>query len=814
MPRIIPFSFLLLAASTLPLAAQSPAEFFAGSGQYGFSGDGGPARDASFRGVSAIRLDRDGNIYIADIANQRIRRVDRKTRIITTFAGSGPTGNDDSGNGRTVFSGDGGPATSAQLNNPNALAFDADGNLFISDSFFRRIRKVSATSGLVSTIAGTGASGTSGNGGPATSAQFNLPQSLAIDSQGNIYVGDAVDSRVRVISRSSGLINSVAGSGQPGFTGDGGPATSARIDSARGMAFDKRGNLYFADGCNHRIRKVDAATGIISTFAGSGVTGCDENGKLDPVSGDGGPATSARIVDPLDIAFDDAGNLYITQYLPSRVRKVDAITGLISTISGIYPGCNYLEGTPMAYSCPQIPFSLAIDSTGSLFLIDGVRQRILHYPNAVARTEATAEVPHLAVGDGWSTTILFTNPATRPARLSASLTRDSGLPFLARTWDLAARGSLGVTFDEAPALVTGRTRLTLQPEGGITAASLGFATIFRNNGREASAAPAVFQPVNSVMIDGRSGYRHGIALANADSFTKSLQYSVRNAAGLEVTSGVLALPAASQRSFTFEDAFPLTDFAGTFTVREPTTPTPSSGTALLAFRFSPSGGFHLIPTLTSGSALAGIPHFAAGDGWTTTLLLANNNSEPATVLVQFTDTNNVTWREEYQTIPARGLFSGRYESSGSLVTGRIRLSLPNRPDLASALNAVATFSNGFSEASTPPISPASAFTLTVDSRNGYRHGIALANATAQNRDIQYIVRDAAGLEVARGTMLLRALAQRSFAFEAEFPSLSAFLGSISFQDTAPPSLTGSFSVLAFRFNPEGDFYSIPAVPAN
>ena len=267
----------------------------AGNGTQGFSGDGGPATSASLAFPVAVAVDAVGNLYIADLYNNRIRKIST-SGIITTVAGNG-TKNAQSGLGS--YSGDNGPATSAGLNYPYGVAVDGSGNLYIADLYNNRIRKVSA-GGTITSIAGNGQTGFSGDGGPATSAQLDEPFGLAIDGAGNIFVTDYGNDRVRKIS-TSGTITTVVGNGNPGYTGDGGPATSAQVNYPKGIAVDTSGNLFIADFSNSVVRKI-SANGVITTVAGNGSFG---------YSGDGGPATSAPLDFPPAVAVDASGNLFI-----------------------------------------------------------------------------------------------------------------------------------------------------------------------------------------------------------------------------------------------------------------------------------------------------------------------------------------------------------------------------------------------------------------------------------------------------------------------------------------------------------------------
>jgi uncharacterized protein (TIGR03437 family) len=291
---------------------------FAGNGAFTFVGDGGPATSASFFNPSAVAVDSSGNVYIADTQNNRIRKVTTSGQISTV-----------AGNGRQEFSGDGGPATSAGISNPFAVAVDSAGNLYIADAGNNRVRKVN-TNGTISTIAGMLLPGFSGDGGPATSASLFLPGGLAVDVAGNVYVADIGNARIRKVS-SSGTITTVAGNGSKSFSGDGGQATSAALNmfgSHAGLSIDAVGNLYIPDIANHRVRKVDTA-GIITTVAGNGIAG---------FSGDGGPATAAGLNNPTDVALGPAGNLYISDNTNLRIRKVT------------FSGENGRDGTPPSIS--------------------------------------------------------------------------------------------------------------------------------------------------------------------------------------------------------------------------------------------------------------------------------------------------------------------------------------------------------------------------------------------------------------------------------------------------------------------------------
>ena len=269
----------------------------AGTGEQGFGGNGGPATQAPLNYPYGVAVDGAGNLYIADVGNHRIRKVD-STGTIITIAGTEERG----------FSGDGGPAIQAQLDAPSGVAVDELGNLYIADRNNHRIRRVDST-GTITTIAGTEERGFSGDGGPATQAPLFLPTGVAVDGAGNLYIADQYNHRIRRVD-STGTITTIAGTGELGFGGDGGPAIQAQLGDPTGVAVDGPGNLYIADQYNHRIRRVDS-TGTITTIAGTGERG---------FSGDGGPAIQAQLDDPTGVAVDGAGNLYIADASNHRIR--------------------------------------------------------------------------------------------------------------------------------------------------------------------------------------------------------------------------------------------------------------------------------------------------------------------------------------------------------------------------------------------------------------------------------------------------------------------------------------------------------------
>ncbi len=279
---------------------------FAGNGIGGYSGDGGQATAAEFTAPFGIAFDANGNMYIGDTYNNRVRKINT-SGIISTFAGNGING----------FTGDGGQATAAEIFNPMDVTFDANGNLYIADQTNNVVRKVN-TSGVISTYAGNGAAGFSGDGGQAYLAEMTAPTAMAVDGAGNLYISDQQNYVIRMVDLSQN-IHTIAGKhGFQGYSGDGGPATAAELWNPFGLAFDTHGNLFVSDG-NSAVRMINTS-GTISTFAGN------MNGGY---SGDGGPATAADLSNPTGVAFDGGGNLYIADGGNYVIREVTGIpTGI------------------------------------------------------------------------------------------------------------------------------------------------------------------------------------------------------------------------------------------------------------------------------------------------------------------------------------------------------------------------------------------------------------------------------------------------------------------------------------------------------
>ena len=277
----------------------------AGNGVAGYSGDGGQATNAELNGCTYVCTDSSHNMYIADFGNNCIRRIN-PAGIISTFAGNTASG----------YTGNGGQATASELDFPCAVIADDTGNIYVADSYNNVVRKVN-TSGVITVFAGTGVANYGGDGGQATLAQLNKPFRIGFDNLWNMYIADSFNSSIRKVN-TSGIISTIAGNGLAGFSGDGGPATAAEMNSPDGMCVDAFGNIFIADTYNNRIRFVNTS-GIITTVAGNGVGA---------FSGDGGPAVAAEVYEPTGTSLSYSNILYIDDYANNRIRSFSVVRNL------------------------------------------------------------------------------------------------------------------------------------------------------------------------------------------------------------------------------------------------------------------------------------------------------------------------------------------------------------------------------------------------------------------------------------------------------------------------------------------------------
>lgn len=325
----------------------------AGTGTLGYSGDNSVAASATLANPSAVAYDAGGNLYLADALNHVVREVSKNGQI-TTIAGTGVEG----------YGGDNGPATAAFLDTPNGVAVDSSGNVYIADSHNHRLRKVS--SGTITTFAGTGAPGYSGDGGAATAAQLWLPSAVAVDASGNVYIADTNNQCIRKISGTT--ITTIAGDGEELYAGDGAAATAAALDLPTGVAVDASGNVYIVDRHNQRVRMI-TSTGAISTIAGSGTPSFSGG-----FSGDGASASAATLARPGGVSVDGAGNVYIADTDNQRIRQVSG--GTIATVAGNNQQGFGGDSGPATSAILNSPRAALPDASGNLTIADRLNERL------------------------------------------------------------------------------------------------------------------------------------------------------------------------------------------------------------------------------------------------------------------------------------------------------------------------------------------------------------------------------------------------------------------------------------------------------
>jgi streptogramin lyase len=355
---------LLAAAALAPSAIRQPGATMttvAGTGKPGHTGDGGPADRATLNQPFHCELDGRGNLYIAEANSHCIRKVDLKTGVIATAAGSGKKG----------YTGDGGAAAQATFNEPYAVVVSPEGDLYIVDRLNAVVRKVDGKSGHVATVAGTGKKGFSGDGGPGTKAELREPNDACFDGKGGLLIADVGDWRVRRLDLKSGVITTFAGIGRPkakidrAKIGDGGPAKDAVIVGARAVCVDGKGNTYICEREGNAVRKV-TADGIITTIAGTGKAGYE---------GDGGDARQATFRGPKGVRCDLKGNVFVVETENHAIRRIDAATNVVTTVAGGRKGTGGDGGAALQAGMDR-PHGCVIDAQGNIYIADSNNHRV------------------------------------------------------------------------------------------------------------------------------------------------------------------------------------------------------------------------------------------------------------------------------------------------------------------------------------------------------------------------------------------------------------------------------------------------------
>jgi streptogramin lyase len=349
---ILPFVIALTLSAS---AADWTITTFAGTGQKGFSGDGGKATQAVLDNPFGLVRGPDGALWFCEYGGQRIRRV-TPDGVIHTAAGIGQKG----------YSGDGGPAIQATFNLPHEIRFDKAGNYYIADMTNHAVRRVDAKTKIITTFAGTGQPGYSGDGGPASKAQLKQPHSIQFGPDGSLYICDIGNNCIRKVDMKTGIITTFAGTGKPGDTPDGAPLDGTPLRGPRSLDFDKEGNLWLVTREGNQVLKIDAKTGIISVVAGTGKKG---------FTGNGGPARDATLSGPKGIALDAEGNAWLADTESHSIRVIKAKTGTIELVAGTGEKGDGPDGDPLHCQMAR-PHGVFVDADGSVYIGDSESQRV------------------------------------------------------------------------------------------------------------------------------------------------------------------------------------------------------------------------------------------------------------------------------------------------------------------------------------------------------------------------------------------------------------------------------------------------------
>lgn len=354
--RIAVFVVLHTLLAAGGLAGSPKISTLAGNGKAGYAGDGGPAAAAQVANPYGLAIGPDGALYVCEVDNHVIRRIDLKTNRIRTVAGTGQAG----------YSGDGGPAVHARLNQPYEVRFDRAGHMYFVEVKNHLVRRVEARTGIISTLAGTGEEGFAGDGGPARQARFKQPHSLQFDPAGNLLVCDIGNHRIRRIDRKTGIVTTWAGTGEKKPTPDGAPLAGTPLNGPRALDLDPAGNLYLALREGNAVYRIDARTGRIHHLAGTGAQG---------YSGDGGPAREATLSGPKGIAWAPGGILYLADTESHTIRRIDLRTGIITTAAGTGARGDGPGGDPRQCGMAR-PHGVFVDRRGVLYIGDSEAHRV------------------------------------------------------------------------------------------------------------------------------------------------------------------------------------------------------------------------------------------------------------------------------------------------------------------------------------------------------------------------------------------------------------------------------------------------------
>ena len=751
-----------------------------------------------FDRTEGIAPDSAGGFYFSSSPENRVYRV-AADGVLSLIAGTGTSG----------FSGDGGPAVSARLSYPGNLVVDGGGNLYIADWGNDRIRKVN-TDGIISTIAGNGKEGFEGDGGPATSASLNGPGGVAVDPAGNVYIADRGNSRIRKVD-TVGLISTIAGNGTSGFSGDGGLATAASFD-AWSLAVDVSGNLYITDARNHRVRKVNTA-GIISTVAGDGG---------DIFGGDGGPATATSVL-PVDIFVDPGGNLYLAD-ASYRVRKVNG-DGIITTIA-----CNGTSGftgdggPATAASC--VPYRVARDSAGNLYVADGSSRRIRKVSAAGIITTVAGRGTGQSSGDGGPATLaeliqplgVAVDPAGNVYIADEGSNRIRKVNTAGIISTIAGNGKEGFSGDGGPATsaeLSFPVGVAVDPAGNVYIADEG-----SNRIRKVNTAGII----STIAGNDTQGFSGDGGPATSASLNKPREVAV------DLAGNVYISDAGNFRICKVNPAGVISTVAGRGTSGFTGDGGPASSAQLVprgvavgvqADLYIADGSLRIRRVDNLGLPRVGsFAQIASGAGWKTTIVLVNLSSIAVSARVNFygdsgnplilplvlADGSGTASSSIDLSMQARGsavLQSEASTSSVSLGWAEIEASGP--------LNGYAIFRQRLpglpdSEATTPLETIASSsMAFFFDNVAGFQTGIAVVNLSASETTVTAVFRDENGLQLGSSQFSIPRSGHSSFFLNSRFPTIANRRGIVEFQNQS--GITG----VGLRFSPSLSFTSVPVI---
>jgi sugar lactone lactonase YvrE len=738
----------------------------AGSGNYGFSDGGGQALAAQIDSAYAVAADNQGTVYIADTLNHRIRKIGADGTI-TTIAGTGQEG----------FSGDNGPGANAMIAFPRGLATDLRGNLYIADSGNFRVRRL-ASNGTITTFAGTGIDGFSGDGGPATLAQMRMPRGLATDSAGNVYIADSWSYRVRRVDL-NGVIQTIAGTGDNGYSGDGGRATAAALGFIQALAVDSSLNIYVSDALNHVVRRISAA-GTIQTVAGNGTGGW---------AGDGGNATAAQLNYPRGLALDPFGSLYVADSANNRIRQVST-SGTITTAAGTGEAGFGGDSQPALSAKLNYPYGLAGNSSGNFYIGDlrnyRIRQAYLSGPIPLT-ISTTTQLPPGAVGVPYSYTLVAVG----------------GSP--PDTWSLTS-GALpnGLTLS-GTGVITGTPTATGTSNFTVKVTDISSANATR------ALSLAITSPLtittDSVLLSGFVGGAYSQVLS-ATGGSQPYTWAISSGAlpaGLTLSaSGTIAGTPAAAGGYSF--TISVTDSASVAATKASTLTVIAAG------------------SLARAGALA---HLASGGGWKTTITLVNLSSSPVPARILFHADDGtalalpltVTQQRASQVVTASSLDRVINPNATLLIDSEAPQTSPTLTGWADVLTSGAV--NGFlifreaspngtaSEGTVPLQSqfPSTAI-LPYDNTAGFVMGVAVANLGAFSSSVTATIWDDSGAQLGVQTIAIPANGHTAFVLPDKLPLTSGKRGAVTFQSAGSSGMT----YLGLRFSPFGTFTSVPVIP--